>query len=582
MGKSFFYIGLLFVLVGCLNEKQQAEKILRHYISQKEDLIRNYSMESSTALWNATVSGDENDYQKLVDIELAFNKSNQNESNHFAPDRFYSISQNVFTNEQDFQLLKKLKYSGLITDTLLSRQLNVLYQAFMGPQIETERYQKLMSAEVKLWQSFSTLKISIKGKMYGGSQIDSIRKNTTDASVLKSIFEAYQNQGRLLAPDIIRMVKERNEFARNFGYSDFYELSLEAKDQTPEQIKLLLDDIELNTRKQFFEAKSVIDKLLAKRFQIETDKLKPWHYHEERNSYLPEKFTAKMDSLFLNTDPIKQAEKFFSGIGLPIDDVVKNSDLEYRRSKSAVTAMINVDFKNDIRLISSIQNTHEGMIRMMHLGGHASHYKTISDSVPYLLKTPNYALGEGVARYFESLASNFEWLKDALIIDTTAQRELILVCQHLHQVDRLFRCRKLLAMADFEREVYKNPNQNLDQLWQKLNLKYLGIDFADEKNSCFWAANKYATSLSCTTHNLVLADVFAAQLQHTIEKRVLTKTGSGYANNTEIGKFLTENLYRYGNELPWEKLIERVTGEPLNTSYFVGYLVGDEYGDKNK
>lgn len=576
MGKSFFYIGLLFVLVGCLNEKQQAEKILRHYISQKEGLIRNYSMESATALWNATVSGDENDYQKLVDIELAFNKSNQNVSNLFAPDRFYSISQNVFTNEHDFQLLKKLKYSGLITDTLLSRQLNVLYQAFMGPQIETERYQKLMSAEVKLWQAFSILKVSIKGKKYGGAQIDSIRKYTTDVSVLKSIFDAYQEQGRLLAPDIIRMVKERNEFAANFGYSDFYQLSLEGKDQTSEQIKLLLDDIELNTRTQFFEAKAVIDKLLAKRFQVQAEKLKPWHYHEERNSYLPEKFTAKMDSLFVNTDPIKYAEKFFSGIGLPIDDVVKNSDLEYRRSKSAVTAMINVDFKNDIRLISSIQNTHEGMIRMMHLGGHASHYKTISDDVPYLLKTPNYALGEGVARYFESLASNSEWLKDAIDIDTTAQKELVLVCQHLHQVDRLFRCRKLLAMADFEREVYQNPDQNLDKLWQKLNLKYLGIDYTDEKNACYWATNKYATSLSCTTHNLVLADVFAAQLQHTIEKRVITRTGGAYANNAEIGKFLTENLYCYGNQLPWEKLIEKVAGEPLKASYFVGYLVGDD------
>ncbi len=80
MRKLFLFIVLSVSLMACLNEKQQAEKILRHYISQKEGLIRNYSMESSVALWNATVSGDENDYQKLVDIELAFNKSNQNAS----------------------------------------------------------------------------------------------------------------------------------------------------------------------------------------------------------------------------------------------------------------------------------------------------------------------------------------------------------------------------------------------------------------------------------------------------------------------------------------------------------------------
>jgi hypothetical protein len=256
--------------------------------------------------------------------------------------------------------------------------------------------------------------------------------------------------------------------------------------------------------------------------------------------------------------------------------VVENSDLEYRPSKSSVNAMINVDFRNDIRLISSIQNTHEGMMRMMHLGGHASHYKTISDDVPYLLKTPNYVLGEGVARYFESLASDYNWLKNIVVIDTIAQKQLILVCQHLQQVDRLFRCRRLLVMAEFEHEIYSNPAQNLDELWQKLNLKYLGINYSFQKNASFWAVNKFATSLSCTTHNLVLADVFAAQLQHTIEKRVLVKTGGSYRNNQEIGKFFTEKLYRYGNRMSWEKLIENVTGEPLNTSYFVDYLVGDD------
>jgi len=576
MYKSILYIGLFFVLVGCLSEEQQAEKILRHYISQKEDLIRNYHIESAIALWNATVSGKENDYKKLMDIEMAFNQSNQNSSGLFAPDKFYSISENVFTNEKDFQLLRKLKYSGLITDTLLGRQLNVLYQAFMGPQIGIKRYQKLMGTEIKLWYAFSSKKITVDGKKLSGSQIDSIRKNSNNAAVLEMIFNSYREKGEELAPEIIQMVKDRNEFAVNFGYENFYQLSLESKDQTPEQIKFLLDDIEAKTRSQFSEAKTVIDKFIAKRFHIAEKNLRPWMFNDESNSYLSLKFRAKLDSIFLKTDPLKTTESFFYGIGLPINDVVENSDLEYRPEKSSINAMINVDFKNDIRLISSIQQTHVGMMRMMHLGGHASHYKTISDDVPYLLKTPNYILGEGVARYFESLPLDYNWLKNVVIIDTASEKQLVLVCKHLSQIDQLFRCRKLLAMADFEREIYFNPNQNLDELWSRLNLKYLGIDYSFQKKTGFWAANKFATSLSCTTQNLLLADVFAAQLQRTIEKRVLSEKKYNYKNNQEIGAFLTEKLYRYGNKLSWEKMIENVTGEPLNTSYFVDYLVDDE------
>ena len=581
MRKLFFLIVILFVQVSCLDEKQQAEKILRHYINQKVDPIRRYTMESEVALWNATVSGNETDYQKMVDIELDFNKSNQNTSNRFAPDRFSTITQNVFTNEQDFQLLRKLKYSGLITDSLLVRQLNVLYQTFMGSQIDSEKYKKLMMTEVKLWQTFSTMKIAVGGKKYSASQVDSIRKNTTDGALLKEVFEAYHQQGRLFAPDIIRMVKERNEYAVNFGYPDFYHLSLESNDQTPERIKLLLDEIELKTRDQFHEAKSVVDKMLAKRFRIPEKELNPWHYNDERASYLPPQFAAQLDSIFSNIDPIKKTSQFFDEIGLPIQKVIDNSDLEYRPEKASINSMINVDFKNDIRLISAIQHTHDGMLRMMHLGGHASHYNSISDDIPYLLKTPIPAIYEGIARYFEYLASDSKWLKDEIHLDENQQKQVILICRHLHQVDRLFRCRKLIVMANFEEEIYRNPDQNLDSLWQNLNLKYLGLDYPVEKSTGFWAANKYSVSLSCTTHNFVLADVFAAQLQHTIETKVLKETSGFYNNNKAIGNYLVDNLYKYGNLLPWEKLIEKATGEPLNSTYFVNQLIVDEYNAKN-
>jgi peptidyl-dipeptidase A len=371
------------------------------------------------------------------------------------------------------------------------------------------------------------------------------------------------------------MVNDRNEFARNFGYTDFYQLSLESKDQTPGQIEKILEEIEVKTRDQFFEAKRVIDKLLTKKYNLSPGELRPWLYNDERISYLPEKFRKQMDSLFADIDPVKKAESFFAGIGSPVADVFANSDLEYRPNKSSVTAMINVDFKNDIRLISSIQHTHEGMVRMMHLGGHASHYKSISDQVPYLLKTPNYALGEGVARYYESLASNYNWLKSAVLADTVHQKQLLLVCEHLLQVDRLFRCRRLLTMAHFEREIYRNPSQNLDKLWYDLNLKYMGLNYDSIRNSSSWAANKFATSLACNTHNLVLADVFAAQLQHAIESRVIQE--GNYLNNDAIGEYLKVNLYQYGNTVPWEKLIEKATGEPLNTAYFVNYLVREQH-----
>lgn len=580
MRKIVFLIAILFALISCLNEKQQAEKILRHYIERKVKPIRNYYLESAVATWNATVSREEKDYQKLINIDLDFNKSNQSVSNQFSPDRFSSITQNAFTNVEDFELLKKLKFSGLITDSLLNRQLNVLYQAFMGPQFEPEKYKELTFNEIKIEQVFSSIKIEIDGKKLGFAMVDSIEKNTHDAAQIKQISDAFRQQGMLLGPDIVRMVKDRNEFAVNFEYPNYYSLTLECKDQTPERIKQLLDEIEIKTREPFFEAKSVIDKMLAKRFGIPVSDLQPWLYNNAWTSYMPEKFTLKMDSLFSDVDPIKKTASFFEGIGLPIQDVIDNSDLKYSKEKASLTAMINVDFKNDIRLIAGIRNTYDGMSRMMHLGGHASHYKSISGDIPYLIKAPIAVIYEGVARYFENLASDYDWLKDEGYIDEKKQNQYVLMCQHIHQVDRLFRCRGLLALSEFEREIYHNPDQDLDLLWHDVNLKYLGQNYPAEKGAGYWAANKFSTSLSCTVHNFVLADIFAAQLQHAVENEVIKKTGGEYKNNKAIGKHLVDHLYRYGNLLPWEQLIEKATKEPLNSAYLVESMVDQGSDDK--
>ena len=572
-----YFLLLFFILsVSCLNEKQQAELILQHYIDKNIELIRNFSKECTIALWNLNLSGNESDYKKLIDLSMDFNNLNQNSASHFSPDKFTPFTQNVFTKENDFQLLRKLKESGLITDTLLRRQLTVLYQSFMGPQVEADRYSKLRFAETRLWQAFTGVSVVIDKKKYAGTQLDSLLIISNNIVVLRGIQDAYREKGKQIAGEIIQMVKMRNEFARDFGYTDYYQLALEAKDQTPEEIKILLDDIELKTRDQFFEAKSMIDKVLAKRYQTGISELRSYHYNDERSSYLPKKFSDRMDSLYRKSDPILLASDYFSGIDLPVQDVIERSDLKYRKGKSTFTKIFNVDLKNDLRLMATINNNMDGMRKMMHLCGHASHYKNISDDIPYLLKDPNIVVAEGVASFFENLTTNNRWLKIEFDINSIRNQEYQLLCMHLLQVDRLFRMRRLLVKSIFEREIYRNPDQNLGALWYQINKEFLGIHPPDDQNSTDWATTSYFTSFSCSVHNYIIADLFAGQLQHYIEKEILTGDNTTYQNSKAVGNFLVSRIYQYGDLLPWRQLIEKSTGEPLNPKYFANYLNGEK------
>ena len=133
-----------------------------------------------------------------------------------------------------------------------------------------------------------------------------------------------------------------------------------------------------------------------------------------------------------------------------------------------------------------------------------------------------------------------------------------------------------MVMAEFEREIYSNPEQDLDYLWKELNLKYLDIRYPDEKGVCFWAMNHYFMNLSCYVQNYILADIVAAQLKHTIDVKVLREETQTIKGNKLVGEYLKSHLFGYGDLYPWEKLIEKSTGEPLNSQYFVNELIGND------
>ena len=569
---------LLTFSLGCLDEGKQAESIFRHYLNQKTGMIRNHSKESSLALWNVWISGKDTDYKKLINIELDFNKLNRGNDEAFFPDNFSTITRNVFTDEEDFDLLKKLKHSGLITDSLLSRQLTYLYHLFVGSQIGSDKYKKLLESQVKLSQSSGTLRYPIDDKIYNAQQLDSLRENSGDNQLLGKITKAYQREAQKTAPEIIRLVKNRNEIAIALGLPDYYHVQFESKDISVEKVKALIDEIALMTGGPYLEAKEVIDKKLAKRFRIKVEELRPWHYNDVNKSYLPQRFTLTLDSLLCSSEPVKRAACFFDGIGLNIQSVIEKSELE----NGTITSMVNIDFRNDIRMIGHITDTFGGLTEIMHLGGHAAHYTNISEDIPYLLQSPNLIVAEGVARYFENLAYDRKWLGEVAAFDEKADKEVGLIMQHFWEVDRLFRIRKQMVKADFEREIYSNPDQDLDRLWSELNYKYLGIRYPDEKGACFWATDKYLTSLPCYIQNYILADIVAAQLKHAIDSRVLDGGSLKICNNKKVGEYLITNLFRYGDMVSWEKLIEKSTGEPLRAQYYVSGLIGNEEERKSQ
>src|SRR5690606_25679332 len=103
---------LLAIITGCNVKKTKMEKEFRDFIERFETTVAPLQKDANLAYWNASISGEDEDYAIAQKHQIALN--------------------NFFTNKEDFQFLKSVKESGGLEDTLLQRQLEVLYNAYLS------------------------------------------------------------------------------------------------------------------------------------------------------------------------------------------------------------------------------------------------------------------------------------------------------------------------------------------------------------------------------------------------------------------------------------------------------------------
>ena len=115
MLKSFHYFRTLTVLViltaiisSCNNapNKEQMNKEFKAFVAKFDSVYIPLSKAGNLAYWNASISGKQEDWKKVDDISFKTNA--------------------IFANKEDFNTLKRLKESKMITDEIPARQLEVL------------------------------------------------------------------------------------------------------------------------------------------------------------------------------------------------------------------------------------------------------------------------------------------------------------------------------------------------------------------------------------------------------------------------------------------------------------------------
>jgi peptidyl-dipeptidase A len=552
MKSLIMLLPLLFIFILMFCSMRNDETDLRAFIDTHIKIIEPKLKAMNLADWNANATGEKKYYDERVAIEVEINK--------------------IYSNKHEYEQLNKWKKSGNIKDQLLQRQLILLYNNYVKNQMDTTLMRKIVEKNAEIANKFNTFRPILEGKEVDDNAINNILKNETNSTKRQKAWEASKEVGKAVAPMVVELVKLRNEAARQLGFANFYEMSLVTSEQTVSEIIAIFDELKTLTDEPFKKLKAEIDATLAKKYGIKPDHMMPWHYQDRFFQEAPQMGSVDLDKYFKSKKIDELGRTFYADIGLPIDDVLKNSDIYGRKGKYQHAFENDIDRSGDIRVMLSVIDNHEWMSTILHELGHAAYSKNVSRNLPFLLRVETHTfVTEAIAELMGRQPSNADWLetmvgiskKDKEIISAAGREDL--------RMHALIFCRWTQVMMRFEKAMYENPDQDLNSLWWNLVKEYQMITPPEGRNAPDWAAKIHLAQYPVYYHNYQLGELTASQLQHYIAKNVIKQAQDKdvcFANKPEVGKYLATKFFSPGASLRWDALIKEATGEPLTAKYF--------------
>ena len=540
----------LIILNAC--QKQNREEALQQFIDKHVSKIKPLEKAAKEASWEAATTGNEAAYKRSAALELKIRK--------------------IYSNAQDFAFLKKLKKSAAIKDPLLKRQLQILYNRYLENQIDSTLMRRIVELSSKIEEKFSTFRPTLNGKKVTNNEILEILKNETDNAKRKAAWEASKQVGAVVADDLITLVKLRNQAAQSLGFENYHTMSLVLSEQRVKQIDDIMWDVAEYTLEPYYNSKKVLDQLLARKYNISVQEIRPWHYHDPFFQETPQVFKVNLDQYYKNHDVKELASKFYAGIGLPVESILAKSDLYEREGKNPHAFCEDFDHEGDVRILTNLKNNESWMETILHELGHAVYDKYNDPNLPYLLREPAHIFTtEGIAMLFGRLSRNPYWMQQMLGLSDQERQKIEPDLNRYMRLKQLIFARWALVMYYFEKALYKNPDRNLNKLWWRMVQQYQLITPPENRDKPDWAAKIHFTIAPCYYHNYMLGELFASQLHLYISKNIYhTKNWQKvtYVNNPKVGEYLKEKVFKPGKRYPWNQMIQKATGSKLKVDYF--------------
>ncbi|MBL0385969.1 M2 family metallopeptidase [Tumebacillus sp. ITR2] len=506
---------------------------------------------SNDAYWKATTTGDPADEERYAALKADLLK--------------------LFADRDAYAQLRELRESGQITDPLLARQLEILYYSYAEQQIDAEDIEELVRRETEIEGRFTSYRALIDGEKVSDNEIYDILGSETSSEKRRAAWEASKQIGVEVAHNVIELVKFRNGIAAKLGYSNYYEMSLAFQEIDRTELFDVLGQLEVATRAPFAAMKAELDGELAARCGIDVSEMRPWHYADPFFQEAPASEGVDLNKYFADQDVVALSKVYFDGVGLEIQDILNRSDLYEREGKNQHAYCTDIDREGDVRILCNVRANEYWMATMLHELGHAVYDQEFDANLPWLLRGPAHTLTtEAIAMLFGRLTKDADWLtKIAGVPPEEAQAVSSEVARQLTRSMLIF-VRWGLVMTYFERDMYENPDRDLNTLWWDYVEKFQMVKRPEGRTAPDWAAKIHLGTAPVYYQNYILGELCASQFLAAMERDLnLTSV----TEEPRVGQWLTEKVFLPGARYSWNEMIRNATGQELTPEFFVKQFV---------
>ncbi len=546
------------LLAGCNTKQAKMKQELADFIRKHDSVLVPLSKETNLAYWNAAISGKPEDWKKAETLQLDMVK--------------------LFANKESLAKLEEIKVSGLISDTLMARQLDVLYRQFLMAKADTAKLNEAVRMGTEIEQKYGNFRAEVKGKKLSDNDVEEILRGSKDVNEQKEVWIAQKKIGGVVAEDIKKLVLLRNEIAKELGFKNYHAMSLTLSEEDPKEIDALFEELDTLTKDAFAGVKGEIDDYFVKYYNLKSkEQLMPWNYQNRFFQEAPKIYDVDLDKYYADRNLETLTSDYYTGIGLPIDGMLKNSDLYEKEGKNQHAFCIDIDNSGDVRVLCNIKPNSYWMNTMLHEFGHAVYDQNIDTTLPFILREPAQTFTtEAIAMLFGRMSSNPQWLKDMAGISEEEKTKIADNCFRTLRLEQLVFSRWAQVMYHFEKSMYEDPEQDLNKLWWDLVEQYQMLKRPEGRNEPDWATKIHIATSPCYYHNYLLGELLASQMHYYMVTNIIKSDDfklQSYAGNTEVGSYLKSRIFMPGLKYYWNDMIERATGEKLTAKYYAKQFV---------